>query len=171
MQKHLAELSDMLEKVNAPVQPTKPEIRHMARALGLQQMTSYVNIEMTMLWQRITQVLLQKIESLQKRTSNLDSPTASCNCAEDIAVPHILQNVLKLGRLPKEFKNPKTEKEDDEHHLARQVRRRNLREQAQNMFKKLKKSERRRGPSRRLNLKRIPLDSLQRFLASLPPQY
>ena len=112
----------------------------MAKSLGLPQRISQVNIDVPTLLQKIQQAFLQKVESLRERRSNLESPAASSSGGEHPAVRQILQDVLEFGRFPKEVKNPETESEVAENKLARQVRKHNLRERAQEMLEKLKAS-------------------------------
>ena len=140
MQEHIADLSGMLQKLNKHVRPNKADLRQMAKSLGLPQKKDGLNIDVPTLLQNIQQAFLQEVESLRARRSNLESPAASSSGGEHPAVRQILQDVLEFGRLPKELKNPATETEVAEQKLAHQVRKRNLRQRAQEMLEKLKAS-------------------------------
>ena len=140
MQEHIADLSDVLQKLNKQQRPNQSELRQMAKSLGLPQKKDGLNIDVPTLLQNIQQAFLQEVESLRERRSNLESPAASSSGGEHPAVRQILQDVLEFGRLPKELKNPKTETEVAELKLAKQVRKHKLRERAQEMLEKLKAS-------------------------------
>ena len=137
MQEHIADLSDMLQKLNKPVRPNKSELRQMAKSLGLPQKKDGLNIDVPTLLQNIQQAFLQEVKSLRERRSNLESPAASSSIGERRAVQQILQDVLELGRFPQELRDPKTETEVAERKLAERIRKRNLREQVQVMLEKL----------------------------------
>ena len=53
-------------------------------------------------------------------------------------IEQTLQDVLELGRLPREFKNPATDTEVAEQRLARKIRRQHLRERAQQRLDEFK---------------------------------
>jgi hypothetical protein len=72
-----------------------------------------------------------KVESLRETGSNLESPATSSNGGDSLVVRQILQDILELGRLPKEFKKPNTDGDVAEHKLAMRMRRHNLRSRAE----------------------------------------
>ena len=69
------------------------------------------------------------------RRSDIESPLASNTGDADVTVEQVLQSVLELGRLPKEYKKPATEAEVAECRLAKQVRHYKLRKQARKALK------------------------------------
>ena len=140
MQDHIADLSDMLQKLNKQEWSTKSELRQMAKSSGLPQKKDGLNIDVPTLLQNIQQASLQEVESLRESRSNLESPAASSSGGEHPAVRQILQDVLEFGQLPKEVKSAKTHTEVAERKLAEQVRKHKLRERAQEMLEKLKAS-------------------------------
>ena len=103
MQEHIADLSDMLQKLNKQERPNQSELRQMAKSLGLPQKKDGLYIDVQTLLQNTQQAFLQEVESLRERRSNLGSPAASSSGGEHPAVRQILQDVLEFGRLPKEF--------------------------------------------------------------------
>ena len=131
MQEHIADLSDMLQKWNKQAQPNKSELRLMAKSLGLPHKKDGLNIDMPTLLQNIRQAFLQEVESLRERRSNLESPAASSSGGERPAVRQILQDILELGRPPKELKQPKTESDVAECRRARRMRDQDLRARAE----------------------------------------
>jgi hypothetical protein len=72
-----------------------------------------------------------KVESLRETGSNLESPATSSNGGDSLVVRQILQDILELGRLPKEIKKPNTDGDVAEHKLAPGMRRHNLRSRAE----------------------------------------
>ena len=105
MQEHIADLSDMLQKLNKQARTNKSELRQMAKSLGLPQVKDGLNIDVPTLLQNIQQAFLQEVESLRERRSNLESPAASSSGGEHPAVLQILQEALEFGRFPKELTN------------------------------------------------------------------
>ena len=89
MQENIADLSDMLQKLNKQKRPKQSELKHSAKSFGLPQVKDGLNIDVQTLLQDIQQAFLQEVEYLR------DS-----SCGEH----RILQEVLELGRLPKEFR-------------------------------------------------------------------
>ena len=64
--------------------------------------------------------------------SSAESRTAASSSSGDSpVVRQILQDILDLGRLPKEFKKPNTDGDVAEHKLAMRMRRHNLRSRAE----------------------------------------
>ena len=47
MQEHIADLSDMLQKLNKQKRPNQSELRQMAKSLGLPQMKDGLNIDVS----------------------------------------------------------------------------------------------------------------------------
>ena len=60
--------------------------------------------------------------------------------SESSAVQHIMRDVRKLGRHPREFKNPVSEAEQAEYRLALRVRNRRLKKRVHDMLKSLKRT-------------------------------
>jgi hypothetical protein len=153
MQERIAELSDVLQKLNTQQPPNQTELRKMAKVLRVSQKKDGLNIDNQTLLQSIQQAFLQEVESLRETGSNLESPAAcssggdqpflrgggggvsqpaaSSSNGDSLLVRQILQDILELGRLPKEMKNPKTESDVAEYRLAQRMRWQNLRAQAE----------------------------------------
>ena len=109
MQERIADLSDLLQKLNKQQSPNKTELRTMAKVLHVPQKKDGLNIDNQMLLQNIRRAFLAEVESLRETRSNLESPAASSSGGDSSVVRQILQDILELGRLPKELKQPKTE--------------------------------------------------------------
>ena len=85
---------------------------------------------------------MKEVESLQETGSNVVSPAASSSGGvsqpaasssggDSLVVRQILQDILELGRLPKELKEPKTESDVAECRLAHRMRGHELRARAE----------------------------------------
>ena len=72
-----------------------------------------------------------KVESLRETGSNLESPATSSNGGDSLVVRQILQDILELGRLPKELNKRNTDSDVAEHKLAMRMRRNDLRARAE----------------------------------------
>ena len=72
-----------------------------------------------------------KVESLRETGSNLESPATSSNGGDSLVVRQILQDILELGRLPKELFKRDTESDVAEYKLAIRMRKQNLRARAE----------------------------------------
>jgi hypothetical protein len=131
MQERIADLSDVLQKLNTQQPPNKTELRKMAKVLGVPQKKDGLNIDNQTLLQSIQQAFLQEVESLRETGSNLESPAASSSSGDSLVVRQILQDILELGWLPKELKQPKTESDVAEHRLAQRMRGHDLRARAE----------------------------------------
>ena len=151
MQERIADLSDHLQKLNKQQPPNQTELRKMAKVLRVSQKKDGLNIDNQTLLQSIQQAFLQEVESLRETGSNLESPAAcssggdqpfvrgggvsqpaaSSSGGDSLVVRQILQDILELGRLPKELKQPKTESDVAESRLARRMRDQDLRARAE----------------------------------------
>ena len=72
-----------------------------------------------------------KVESLRETGSNLESPATSSNGGDSLVVRQILQDILELGRLPKELNKRNTDSDVAEHKLAMRMRHNDLRARAE----------------------------------------
>ena len=116
MQDNIAALCDILQNLHKQEPPSKSQLRQMAKSLGVPQR----NIDVPTLFENIQHAFLQAVESLREGSGG-----------DHLVVRQILRDVLELGRLPKEVKNPKTAAEIAEKKLAKQVTYQHLRERAQ----------------------------------------
>jgi hypothetical protein len=151
MQERIADLSDVLQKLNTQQRPNKSELRKMAKSLGLPQRQDQLNIDVQTLLQNVQRAFLVEVESLRETGSSLESPAACSSGGDQPFVPggavsqpaasssggdssvvrQILQDILELGRLPKEIKQPKTESDVAEYKLAIRMRKHDLRARAE----------------------------------------
>ena len=92
MQEYIAHLSELLQKFNKEKEPNKYELRLIAKSLGVK----IKKILVPALLQNIQQALLQKVESLRERRSDLEFPAASSSGGEHPAVRQNLQDVLEF---------------------------------------------------------------------------
>ena len=77
MQKQIADLSDMLQKLNKQERPNQRDRRQMVKSLSVPQWKDGNNIDVPTHWQMIQQAFLRKVESLRESRSNLESSAAS----------------------------------------------------------------------------------------------
>ena len=151
MQERIADLSDHLQKLNKQQSPNKIELRKMAQSLRVPQKKDGLNIDSQTLLQNIQRAFLAEVESLRETGSNLESPAASSSGGDQpfvrgggvsqpaasssggdsLVVRQILQDILELGRLPKELKKPKTISDVAEYRLAVRMRGHDLRARAE----------------------------------------
>ena len=151
MQERIADLSDHLHKLNKQPPPITTELRKMAKSLRVPQKKDGLNIDSQTLLQNIQRAFLAEVESLRETGSNLESPAASSSGGDQpfvrgggvsqsaasssggdaLVVRQILQDILELGRLPKELKNPKTISDVAEYRLAVRMRGHDLRARAE----------------------------------------
>ena len=66
MQEHIADLSDVLQKLNKQNRPKQSELRQLAKTLGLPQTKDGLSIDVQTLLQSIQQAFLQEVESLRE---------------------------------------------------------------------------------------------------------
>ena len=131
MQKRIADLSDHLQKLNKPQPPNQSELRKMAKSLRVPQHKDGVTVDVRTLLQNVQRAFLEEVESFQETGSNFVSPAASSSGGDSLVVRQILQDILELGRLPKELKKPKTESDVAEYKLAVRMRNHDLRARAE----------------------------------------
>ena len=131
MQERIADLSDHLQKLNKQQSPNKTELRKMAKSLRVPQQKDGLSVDVRTLLQNVQRAFLAEVESLRETGSNLESPAASSSGGDSLVVRQILQDILELGRLPKELKEPKTESDVAECRLAHRMRGHDLRARAE----------------------------------------
>ena len=151
MQERIADLSDHLQDLNKQQKPNQTELRKMAKSLRVPQKKDGLNIDTQTPLPNIQRAFLAEVESLRETGSNLESPAASSSggdqpfvrgggvsqpaasssCGDSLVVRQILQDILELGRLPKEFDKPKTESDIAEYKLAMRMRKHELRARAE----------------------------------------
>ena len=151
MQERIADLSDHLQKLNKRQPPNQSELRKMAKSLRVPQKKDGLSVDVRTLLQNVQRAFLAEVESLRETGSNLESPAASSSfgdqpfvrgggvsqpaasssSGDSSVVRQILQDILELGRLPKELKQPKTESDVAEYRLAQRMRGQDLRARAE----------------------------------------
>jgi hypothetical protein len=151
MQKRIADLSDHLQKLNKPQPPNQSELRKMAKSLRVPQHKDGVTVDVRTLLQNVQRAFLEEVESFQETGSNFVSPAASSSGGDSpfvrgggdsqpaasssggdsLVVRQILQDILELGRLPKELSKRDTESDVAEYKLAIRMRKQNLRARAE----------------------------------------
>ena len=131
MQERIADLSDHLHKLNKQPPPITTELRKMAKSLRVPQKKDGLNIDSQTLLQNVQRAFLAEVESLRETGSNLESPATSSNGGDSPVVRQILQDILELGRLPKELYKRDTESDVAEYRLAVRMRWHDLRARAE----------------------------------------
>ena len=130
MQERIAELSDHLQKLNTRQPPNQSDLRKIAKSLRVPQKKDGVFVDVRTLLQDVQRAFLKEVESLRETESNFVSPAESSSGGDSSVVRQILQDILELGRLPKELKRPKTESDVAENRLAQRMRGHDLRARA-----------------------------------------
>ena len=131
MQERIADLSDHLQKLNKRQPPNQSELRKMAKSLCVPQRKDGLSVDVRTLLQNVQRAFLAEVESLRETGSNLESPATSSSGGDSLLVRQILQDILELGRLPKELKKPETESDVAEYRLAQRMRGHDLRARAE----------------------------------------
>ena len=131
MQERIAELSDHLQKLNTRQPPNQSDLRKIAKSLRVPQKKDGVTVDVRTLLQDVQRAFLKEVESLRETESNFVAPAASSSGGDSSVVRQILQDILELGRLPKEIKQPKTESDVAEYKLAIRMRKHDLRARAE----------------------------------------
>ena len=131
MQERIAELSDHLQKLNTRQPPNQSDLRKMAKSLRVPQQKDGLKVDVRTLLQDVQRAFLKEVESLRETSSNFVSPAASSSGGDCSVVRQILQDILELGRLPQELKQPRTESDVAECRLAHRMRGHELRARAE----------------------------------------
>ena len=151
MQERIAELSDHLQKLNTRQPPNQSDLRKMAKSLRVPQQKDGLKVDVRTLLQDVQRAFLKEVESLRETGSNFVSPAASgsggdspfvrgggdsqpaasSSGGDSFVVRQILQDILELGRLPKELYKRDTESDVAEYKLAIRMRKHDLRARAE----------------------------------------
>ena len=137
MEAHIANLSDILERLQEEEKPSQTEIRRMASSLGVPQKIDGDMVELQTLVENVVQAFRESVDTVQEHSGALASELSFGSGGEHPAVQRIMRDVREWGRQPREFNNPHTAAEVAERKLARQVREYKLRERVQDMLKSL----------------------------------